>query len=284
MPESVRDRCTKAHEYIFLLSKSERYYFDNEAIKVPASSSFANDKRHRTGSNLNNDKVGYEEAGAQNPKGPHRLFGKSGNKERKQRPSQDVLNHGAQAGSVPWEGMTANRRSVWTVTTKPYKGAHFATFPPDLIEPCILAGTSERGHCPDCGERWAREVDKTTSFHGGSGAAGRTADEVNASGKLAGKQYGTNLKLGPRVSSETIGRQPSCDCGAEPVPDTVLDPFMGSGTTAAVAVKHGRQYRGCELNPAYGELQMARIAAANDDVKIAAREAEFAARQLDLLL
>lgn len=145
MPESVRDRCTKAHEYIFLLSKSPKYYFDSEAIKVPASSSFAKDKRHLTGSNENNDKMGYEDAMAQNPKGPHRLFGKSGNKDRKQRPSSDTLQKGAQAGSVPWEGVTANKRSVWTVTTKPYKGAHFATFPPDLIEPCVLAGCPAGG-------------------------------------------------------------------------------------------------------------------------------------------
>lgn len=145
MPESVTDRCTKAHEYIFLLSKGPRYYFDNEAIKVPASSSFAKDPRHKTGSNDRNEKSGYEQAGAQNPKGPHRLFGKSGNKERKQRPSSESIGRGAQAGSVPWEGVTANRRSVWTVTTKPFKEAHFATFPPDLIEPCVLAGAPVGG-------------------------------------------------------------------------------------------------------------------------------------------
>lgn len=112
MPESVRDRCTKSHEYIFLLSKSERYYFDYDAMQEPAVS-----------------------AGRS-----------SGNTERKQRPGHDSLRRGNQAGSVPYTSLeTRNRRSVWTVATKPYKEAHFATFPPSLIEPCILAGSRRDG-------------------------------------------------------------------------------------------------------------------------------------------
>lgn len=109
MPESVRDRCTKAHEYIFLLSKSPRYYFDSEAIKEPAVGEAA------------------------------------GNKARKPATERGCPNEGVASG-VPWAGSeTRNRRSVWTVATKPFKGAHFATFPPDLIEPCILAGCPEGG-------------------------------------------------------------------------------------------------------------------------------------------
>jgi DNA modification methylase len=154
MPESVRDRCTKAHEYIFLLSKSERYYFDSHAIAEPAQY-FGKDNRSGKGN------IRYE--------------GK--------RTEGDAKANGQQS-FVPINE-TRNKRSVWTVTTKPYKGAHFATFPPDLIEPCILAG-SRQG-------------------------------------------------------------------------DVVLDPFMGSGTTAQVAVQHGRQYLGCELNPSYHELQEKRV-------------------------
>ncbi len=136
MPESVRDRCTKAHEYIFLMTKSKSYHFDIDAIKEPSVS----------------------------------VVG-SGNKGRKQRPGADTLSIGAQAGSIPWSPRqgrvvgrgqqgysrargndrdnsggfpnpagTRQKRSVWSVTSKPYRGAHFATFPPDLIEPCILAG------------------------------------------------------------------------------------------------------------------------------------------------
>lgn len=108
MPESVTDRCTKAHEYIFLLSKSLKYYFDNEAIKVPAKQDWGT--RDRT-----NGKYHAEGTGLQ----PHSGLEKSYTK--------------------------ANKRSVWIVTAKPYKGAHFATFPPALIEPCILAGAPKGG-------------------------------------------------------------------------------------------------------------------------------------------
>lgn len=111
MPESVTDRCTKAHEYIFLLSKGPRYYFDAEAIKEPAA-------------------VG-------GGRGPSSGRYSAGTGTR-----QDQGRH--LSGGYP-TGETRNRRSVWTVPTKPFKGAHFATFPPDLIEPCILAGCPKGG-------------------------------------------------------------------------------------------------------------------------------------------
>jgi len=109
MPESVRDRCTKAHEYIFLLSKSPRYYFDSDAIKEPATTPPG--KRHL------------------------RRIGKGSAKDGTLR--NDIGVHSGRVGG----GDTRNKRSVWTVATMPYKGAHFATFPPALIEPCILAGS-----------------------------------------------------------------------------------------------------------------------------------------------
>ena len=160
MPESVRDRCTKAHEYIFLLSKSPRYYFDDEAIKEPMLEvSKARMKRGVSNSHKNINGAPGQTAHSMNAP---RLY-----------------------GEVTSVADTRNRRSVWTVTTKPFKGAHFATFPPDLIEPCVLAG------CPEGG--------------------------------------------------------------------TVLDPFGGSGTTAGVALKHGRNAVLCELNPEYAALIPDRI-------------------------
>lgn len=112
MPESVKDRCTKSHEYIFLLSKSRKYYFDHESIKEPRVS-----------------------------------FHGSGDKQRKQRPSSEVLHKGNQAESIPYDGseVLRNKRDVWNVNTKPCKEAHFATFPDTLIEPCVLAGCPEGG-------------------------------------------------------------------------------------------------------------------------------------------
>lgn len=157
MPESVRDRCTKAHEYVFLLSKSERYFYDAEAIEEPVT--------------------GNSSTGA---KKPSTLAGGKGANGKTQTGGKESSTLG-----LGWNKPTRNRRDVWTVPVRPYKGAHFATFPPALIEPCILAGS-----------------------------------------------------------------RPG---------DIVLDPFMGSGTTAAVALQHDRQYLGCELNPEYGPLQQERI-------------------------
>ena len=147
MPESVKDRCTKAHEYIFLLSKSKQYYYDNEAIKEPAKDWGTRDrskgKYHNPGTGLS----------------PHSGLEKSYEKK--------------------------NKRSVWSVNKKPYKGAHFATYPRELIVPCIRAG-SEKG-------------------------------------------------------------------------DIILDPFMGSGTTAITAKELGRDYIGCELHKDYGDLMRKRL-------------------------
>ncbi len=138
MPESVRDRCTKAHEYIFLLSKSERYFYDHEAVKEPASLA----------------SIARWDQDIENQIGSDRVPGKTngnmkavGGKPRKQNSTNDSFVPGATAHSgLHREGSdrepeTRNKRSVWTVATVPYKGAHFATFPPALIEPCILAGS-----------------------------------------------------------------------------------------------------------------------------------------------
>jgi len=155
MPESVKDRCTKAHEYIFLLSKNRKYYFDNEAIKEDTKPE--SEKRYKS-----TFYTGKKEISGQ---------GRPGNASNT-------------PGYKKWTGKR-NKRSVWTVTTKPFKEAHFATYPPDLIEPCILAG------CPEGG--------------------------------------------------------------------VVLDPFMGSGTTALVAMQNQRNFIGFELNPEYIKIAKKRI-------------------------
>lgn len=139
MPESVRDRCTKAHEYIFLLSKGPRYYFDAEAIAQPlAETSKLRLSQKTLAEQAGSDRVPGKTNGRMKAVGPRFGGAKYGD-------SADEM-HRTKSGNE-WKGSTgkANRRSVWTVTTKPFKGAHFATFPPDLIEPCILAGSPEGG-------------------------------------------------------------------------------------------------------------------------------------------
>ena len=159
MPSSVTDRCTSSHEHVFLFGKKQAYYFDHKAIQEAAVSD------HNSGNGF---------------KRPERLSYKN-------------RDGSARGNDKQWAGVGGkrNRRDVWSIPAKPYKGAHFATFPPALISPCILAGS-----------------------------------------------------------------RPG---------DVVLDPFVGSGTTAAVALQHGRQYLGCELNPDYEPLQQERIGASTQE-------------------
>ena len=160
-----------------------------------------------------------------------------------------------------------NKRSVWTVTTKPFKGAHFATFPTDLIEPCVLAGTSAHGCCSKCGAPWEQDVEVGESDYEKYGKLQGTDfgrnDSVpmdRASGRQTRKPNGTVPSL--KAAERTIrGWIPTCKCeGASVVPCMVLDPFAGSGTAAVVALRHGRRFVGTELNPEYAKIAHARIA------------------------
>lgn len=163
MPESVRDRCTKAHEYIFMLSKKPRYYFDAEAIRNPPSEALL--KQVAEGYN-GSDTKDFSEAGAQSASGTKaRIIDNARKKIDKQRGHE--RSHDGFKGK--WDQMTraeqmmlgSNKRSVWTVATAPFKGSHFATFPPELIRPCILAGS--------------RPGDTVLDPFGGSGTTGMVA-------------------------------------------------------------------------------------------------------------
>jgi len=139
MPESVTDRCTKSHEYIFLLSKNKKYYFDADAIKVDAKNP-QDDVRRKMQQKSSNKSMPNEFVNGVRPV-------KSGNKQRKQGIDRGCPedNSSNVCSSVPWEGVKANKRSVWSITTKPFKEAHFATFPEDLVVDCIKAGCPEGG-------------------------------------------------------------------------------------------------------------------------------------------
>jgi len=142
MPESVRDRCTKAHEYIFLLSKSPTYYFDWQAMQEPAVGG-------AKGSEFHTGKTGEHQLGraSKTPraKGNARTFRGGGAYTQGRSFDNSAVVERESHGNVPNESGMRNRRSVWSVSTKPFKEAHFATFPPDLIEPCVLAGCPEGG-------------------------------------------------------------------------------------------------------------------------------------------
>lgn len=142
MPESVEDRPTRSHEYIFLLSKSKAYYYDFGAIKEPCSESFTNDSRWNTGSTDRNEKEGYAKSKAQNPKAVHRLFDKQKNGNRTYEGFNGRWDSSEANGTAP---LTRNKRDVWWVSPASFNEAHFATFPPTLITPCILAGCPAGG-------------------------------------------------------------------------------------------------------------------------------------------
>lgn len=154
------------------------------------------------------------------------------------------------------EGQQAfrNKRTVWHVNTKPFKEAHFATMPEKLIEPCILAGTSERGYCPECGKAWVRQVEREH----------RSPKEVEPYANARMETIsggGDRYKHLPPAKIVCVGWTPSCQCVSEPRPGIVLDPFFGAGTVGLVAKKLGRHYIGIELSPDYCDIARKRISA-----------------------
>ena len=223
MPESVTDRPTRAHEYVFLLTKSAKYFYDSDAVREPAAIGV---QRHR------------EE--------PYKEY---------EAPGQSTQHIGGWSNRLSKEeqqAMGANKRTVWSIATQPYKEAHFATYPEKLVEPCILAGTSEKGVCAECGAPWERVV----AVEDAEGRLGKGYHDHHDD--LGRGQRGVFSADG-RPTRTTTGWQPTCGHDAEPVPATVLDPFCGSGTTGVVALRHWRSFIGIELNPEYVQLAQKRI-------------------------
>lgn len=245
MPESVTDRPTKSHEYIFLLSKSARYFYDADAIAEPITTDPSEDYPARA------KITGRGEQGAAAARGMDRDKSggfppkRSGNIERKESLQPSHSNVGR---SVPWEGYTRNKRSVWTVTTEPYPEAHFATYPTKLIEPCVLAGTSAKGQCPDCGTPWERVFEPTGHIN--------KREKAHVPNNEPTKVDSTGWAPTTRATDDW---RPICDCGSDPIPQTILDPFVGSGTTGVVTLRHCRNFVGIDLNPDYCEMARARI-------------------------
>lgn len=213
MPESAKNRCTKAHEYVFLLAKRSGYFYDAEAVR---------------------------EAG----EGFGRSTGKHG--FRAERYTDSNSNHALTETSTrrhSYEG-GRNKRSVWTIASEAYSGAHFATFPRKLIEPCIKAGTSEKGCCAKCGAPWKRIVEERKLKRD------RPNDYVKRKGEEGTGNSCANSVAG--VETKTLGWEPSYGCDdAGVVPCVVLDPFVGSGTSCAVSLGLGRRSVGIELNEKY---------------------------------
>jgi DNA modification methylase len=234
MPESVTDRPTKAHEYVFLLAKQQKYYYDAHAIRETST--------HQNG----------RAADFQRTTKDHLI------------PGQTAVQHRINRKPTANTG-TRNRRSVWTIPTRPFPEAHFATFPPDLVEPCIKAGTSEHGVCPSCGAPWHR-ITKKEFIPQPDIKNPEKLQRDHTSGQNDNTFPGWAGSRRGSTAVSTTAWQPSCTCQnvipnerEESVPATILDPFAGAGTTGLVADRLNRSAILIELNPKYAKLIKQRI-------------------------
>ena len=263
MPESVEDRCTTAHEYVFHLSKSETYWYDADAIKEPAVTS-------------------------------PRPSARRGEFQGK---TEAMSAHGRNAfrAVVEWR----NKRSVWTVATTPYEEDHFAVYPPALIEPCILAATRPAGRRCDCQEiistptgSGPREDPSQKTGRAGMNRPRHETEGTRPITRGEQRQYAEQMRQSPyradmqaaagpafqhHIRTDRSGARPlppallaewlskgwlrpadPCQCPDQPA-DIVLDPFCGSGTTGVVALRHDRRFVGIDLYPEYCEMARRRI-------------------------
>ena len=216
MPSSVKDRPTESHEKVFLFAKKQKYFYDHVAISTPSKNTNAPGSRT--------------------------------NGENHDRNDNDMAERIKANGT----SIMANLRNVWPLATTSYKGAHFAVFPAKLVEPCIKAGTSEKGVCSECGSPYHRIYEKIRpEKHEVGGGRRRQYDEGG----------GENIKdrRDSHVKLQTKTWKPSCDCDADIVPATVLDPFGGAGTTALVADRLGRNATIIEISAEYANLAKERL-------------------------
>lgn len=237
MCESVEDRPTKMHETIFLFAKQPQYFFDAENVREPSKSLDPTQSSYRPNS------VAIAEQGRKEFSAKHEMSARSYNP----------------AGR--------NIRSVWTITTEPLKDAHFAVFPKELPERCIKAGTSDKGCCPECGAPWKRVLVKQRlgkKEYAGKYAADQKSNGRNVLASVRAARLAGGHHDNPFPPAITVGWKPSCKHDHEPVPCTVLDPFLGSGTTGLVAEALGRNWIGIELNPDFAEIARKRIARGYD--------------------
>lgn len=241
MPESVTDRPTKSHEYIFLLTKNARYFLDQEAVREPVQPDPRDAQWGKTKQTSRHDHKHDADRGMM----------------QTQTQADGFVRMSNPAGR--------NLRSVWSIATAPYPEAHFATFPPEIPKRCILAGTSAKGCCVVCGAPWERVVEKETVTPVDYEGKHSTLTDPNSAGRrmlanVRARRQAGNGHDNPFPSATTTGWRATCTCQ----PDTaafaqgyrlpgciVLDPFAGSGTTVAVAESLGRRGVGLELKPEY---------------------------------
>jgi DNA modification methylase len=237
-PESAKDRPTRNHEYIFMFSKTEDYYYDLYGVSEPLSAmSMARYKRAVT------TKETYDPA-------RHKTDARSVAES-----PMDILTRSAE--NVVTKGYR-NKRSVWSFATTNFHGDHFAVFPDELPETVIKAATSERGVCSTCGAPWERILERVSGFdenglcYGCRETIGRHANhgakDFESPTGLYREELGRAVIV-PCAAYRSTGWKPTCDHDAPAIPALVLDPYSGAGTTSVVAQRMNRRSIGIELNP-----------------------------------
>jgi DNA modification methylase len=231
LPSSVRDRPAPAHEYLFLLTKAPRYYYDDIAVREPVTGS----AHSRSSTKI----VRARDAHRPCPKeAPH-----DGVKGPRARNNESWSRAVGNVGST-----TRNCRDVWTIPTQQVRHEHFATFPEELARRCLLAGSSSHGVCSACGAPWVRIVERAST------------GDLRKNGTDLDLIEGNKLALGHTWPEPiTLGWAPGCACEAPVEPALVLDPFMGSGTVARVCEALGRCWIGFDLDPKNAEIARKRL-------------------------
>jgi hypothetical protein len=219
MPVPVYDRPSSSHEYVFLLAKSQKYYYDFYSILEPVAESSLKRARHKPSA--------YAEE-TPNIKGL--------------RPANGLETHS--------DGK--NKPDVWWVSSQPSKEDHYASFSEKWIEPMVLAGTSEKGCCSECGAQWTRVIEKIAVGK----VRNRTLKEYRRESHGLGPVDGL---FHEGVTRRTKGWKPGCDCKATIEPAIILDPFVGTGTTPLVALKAGRRFIGIDISEKYCKIAESRI-------------------------
>lgn len=258
MPESVDDRPSGSHEYVFLMTKRPDYFYDGAAIAEPSSPG-THERLSRK--NLLNETGSFRANG-----GTDRPMKAGGRKLAAN--GSGIKNNGSMNAALRVMPETRNARSVWTIVTESFSGAHFATFPAKLAETCIKAGTSEHGCCPTCGAQWKRVITKgepnlahrrASGGDKSGGYNGQSTKDHDAAGVQNASDVKRRILNGMRHKTSTWVQ--GCTCAAAaPTPCMVLDPFAGACTTLMVADRLRRNSIGVELNRKYAAMGAARLA------------------------
>lgn len=255
MPEPVKDRCTKSHEYIFMLSKSRNYYYDSFSIKEKVSEKTHERYADHKWANGNTVEKAHSFHQPKENQNKARKMAKAGT---------GIKNNTSFDEAMAVMPDMRNKRSVWSVSTEVFPEAHFATYPQALILDCVKSGSSEHGCCSQCGAPYERILEPSASYAAVLGTGYHDHKEDGSRGMT--QTNGTNIQNKMRDAGiggaeyESKGWKKTCSCEVVEIqPALVLDPFMGAGTTALVSRKLYRDFVGIELNPEYISIAERRL-------------------------